>query len=210
MRRARRFAAAQQAALASDKRVRRGQCRHPHHGRYLRRISPTSTCWYQATSVPCSRCGKYQLRKAGLAPTLELWRKVVPARSKLSPLATALYAVNGVVPRFMHVWPYRTHRRPHAHSRRRSEAGPMAAAWGGSRTSKRCRVKSSCRRHFRPYTEHENHRLSRPSAHAGCQQPDLLDEPRAARRIQIASSASRPRLRPRRRRCRSCSRRWTR
>lgn len=50
----------------------------------------------------------YQLRKAGLAPTLALWAKAVPARSKLSPLATAMYAISGLVPRFMHIWPYRS------------------------------------------------------------------------------------------------------
>ena len=57
---------------------------------------------------PVFEVRQYQLRKAGLAPTLELWRKVIPARSKLSPLATAMYAINGLVPRFMHIWPYRT------------------------------------------------------------------------------------------------------
>ena len=57
---------------------------------------------------PVFEVRQYQLRKTGLAPTLELWRKVVPARSKLSPLSTAMYALSGLVPRFMHIWPFRT------------------------------------------------------------------------------------------------------
>ena len=50
----------------------------------------------------------YQLRKAGLAPTLALWAKAIPPRSTLSPLSTAMYALSGRVPRFMHIWPFRT------------------------------------------------------------------------------------------------------
>lgn len=50
----------------------------------------------------------YQLRKAGLVPTIGLWAKAIPPRSTLSPLATAMYAVSGRVPRFMHIWPFRS------------------------------------------------------------------------------------------------------
>ena len=50
----------------------------------------------------------YQLRKTGLTPTLALWAKAVPPRSQLSPLATAMYALSGRVPRFMHIWPFRS------------------------------------------------------------------------------------------------------
>lgn len=57
---------------------------------------------------PIFEVREYRLRKAGLAPTIELWRKQIPLRSAVSPLGTALYALNGLVPRFMHIWPYRT------------------------------------------------------------------------------------------------------
>jgi len=50
----------------------------------------------------------YQLKRAGLSPTFKAWEKVLRARSEVSPLAIVMYAVNGVVPRFMHIWPYRT------------------------------------------------------------------------------------------------------
>ena len=57
---------------------------------------------------PVFEVRQYHLRKAGLAPTVELWGRVAKARAKLSPLATVMYAVNGLVPRFMHIWPYRS------------------------------------------------------------------------------------------------------
>jgi len=57
---------------------------------------------------PVFEVRQYQLRKTGLKPTIDLWAKAVPPRSTLSPLATVLYALSGLVPRFMHIWPYRT------------------------------------------------------------------------------------------------------
>ena len=57
---------------------------------------------------PIFEVREYGLRKAGLTPTLDLWRKQIPIRSTVSPLATALYALDGLVPRFMHIWPFRT------------------------------------------------------------------------------------------------------
>jgi len=48
----------------------------------------------------------YAVRPDGLAPTMELWRKAVPARVTLSPLLVAMYSVSGTVTRFMHLWPY--------------------------------------------------------------------------------------------------------
>ena len=50
----------------------------------------------------------YQTTLAGIGATIDLWREAVPHRTKISPLATAMYAVDGVVPRIMHVWPYPT------------------------------------------------------------------------------------------------------
>jgi len=48
----------------------------------------------------------YMLKPDGLAPTIELWRKAVPSRAKVSPLLAAMHSVTGPVTRFMHVWPY--------------------------------------------------------------------------------------------------------
>lgn len=57
---------------------------------------------------PCYEVRTYQLKPGGLAPTLELWRKAVPARAKVSPLLAAMTSATGAVTRFMHIWPYTT------------------------------------------------------------------------------------------------------
>jgi hypothetical protein len=57
---------------------------------------------------PCYEVRSYVLKPDGLAPTIALWRKAVPARAKLSPLLAAMTSVTGAVTRFMHIWPYRT------------------------------------------------------------------------------------------------------
>jgi len=48
----------------------------------------------------------YQTTRPGIAATIELWREAVPHRVNISPLVTAMYAVDGAVPRFMHVWSF--------------------------------------------------------------------------------------------------------
>jgi hypothetical protein len=48
----------------------------------------------------------YQLKRNGLTATFEAWAKVREARIQLSPLTAVMYAIDGVVPRFMHIWPY--------------------------------------------------------------------------------------------------------
>jgi hypothetical protein len=48
----------------------------------------------------------YVLKPSGLTPTIELWNKAVPGRTKLSPLLAAMYSLNGAMPRFVHIWPY--------------------------------------------------------------------------------------------------------
>ena len=48
----------------------------------------------------------YAFRPDGVAPTIELWRKWVPGRAKLSPLLAAMHSITGTVTRFMHIWPY--------------------------------------------------------------------------------------------------------
>jgi len=48
----------------------------------------------------------YLLKPDGLPATIELWRKAVPGRAKLSTLLAAMHSVAGTVTRFMHIWPY--------------------------------------------------------------------------------------------------------
>jgi hypothetical protein len=57
---------------------------------------------------PCFEVRSYILRTGGLAPTIELWRKAVPDRSRISPLLTAMTSVTGAVTRFIHIWPYKS------------------------------------------------------------------------------------------------------
>lgn len=57
---------------------------------------------------PCYEVRTYMLTPGGLAPTIELWRKAVPGRSKVSPLLVAMSSVTGAVTRFMHIWPYKS------------------------------------------------------------------------------------------------------
>src|SRR5262245_49712680 len=57
---------------------------------------------------PCFEVRRYLLKNDGPAPTIELWRKAVPDRSRISPLLTAMTSVTGLVTRFMHIWPYKS------------------------------------------------------------------------------------------------------
>jgi len=41
----------------------------------------------------------------GLGPTIEKWREAVPPRARYSPLAVAMYSVDGPT-RFTQIWPY--------------------------------------------------------------------------------------------------------
>lgn len=49
----------------------------------------------------------YQFRPGGVAPTIALWQETIAARAALSPLLAAMYGIDGIVPRFMHIWPYK-------------------------------------------------------------------------------------------------------
>jgi NIPSNAP len=60
------------------------------------------------TFGPCYEVRTYMLKPGGLEPTIELWRKAVPGRLKVSPLLAAMSAVSGPSTRFLHVWPYRS------------------------------------------------------------------------------------------------------
>jgi hypothetical protein len=57
---------------------------------------------------PCYEVRSYVLKTGGLAATVELWRKSIAARAKISPVLTAMTSVTGAVTRFMHIWPYRS------------------------------------------------------------------------------------------------------
>lgn len=59
-----------------------------------------------ATKGPVFEVRTYETRAGGMGPTVELWRKALPERIKLSPLLAGLYSVSGVAARFMHIWPY--------------------------------------------------------------------------------------------------------
>lgn len=48
----------------------------------------------------------YQTTRAGVPATIDLWRDAVPHRVKISPLVTAMYAIDAALPRFMHIWPF--------------------------------------------------------------------------------------------------------
>ena len=58
---------------------------------------------------PCYEVRSYVLKPDGLAPTIELWRKAVPGRARVSPVLAAMVAVTGAAIRFMHIWPYKTY-----------------------------------------------------------------------------------------------------
>ena len=47
----------------------------------------------------------YHTRLNGLAPTIEKWRKAIPARTAMSKMNIAMYALDGS-PRFTQIWPY--------------------------------------------------------------------------------------------------------
>jgi hypothetical protein len=57
---------------------------------------------------PCFEVRSYSLKPDGLAPTIELWRKAVPARARVSPVLAAMVAVTGAAIRFLHIWPYKS------------------------------------------------------------------------------------------------------
>ncbi|MEZ5448837.1 MAG: NIPSNAP family protein [Thiolinea sp.] len=47
----------------------------------------------------------YHTRLNGMAPTIEKWREAIPARTELSTMNIAMYALDGS-PRFTQIWPY--------------------------------------------------------------------------------------------------------
>lgn len=57
---------------------------------------------------PIYEMRRYTIKLDGLRPTIDAWAKVREARSKLSPLLTVMYSLDGTVPHFLHIWPYRS------------------------------------------------------------------------------------------------------
>ena len=49
----------------------------------------------------------YRLKQGGVAGTLAAWEPALPARLKISPIITAMYALDGA-PRMTHIWPYQS------------------------------------------------------------------------------------------------------
>ncbi len=47
----------------------------------------------------------YHLRIGGLTPTMSEWHDALPRRTRMYPLTTAMFALDGA-PRIAHVWPY--------------------------------------------------------------------------------------------------------
>ncbi|WP_435121218.1 NIPSNAP family protein [Amycolatopsis thermoflava] len=47
----------------------------------------------------------YRLKVGGLGPTMAGWEAALPERTKLYPLTTAMYALDGA-PRITHIWPF--------------------------------------------------------------------------------------------------------
>jgi hypothetical protein len=53
----------------------------------------------------------YEVRTYGIKPTavqatIDGWENAVPARTRISPLTLAAYALDGPGPRFINIWPY--------------------------------------------------------------------------------------------------------
>lgn len=58
------------------------------------------------TQGPFYEVRVYGIKPSGLAPTIEAWRHAVGPRVQISPLVIAMYALDGVTPRFMNIWAY--------------------------------------------------------------------------------------------------------
>ncbi len=49
---------------------------------------------------------EYTVRSAGMIDRLRQWEEALPQRLQRSPLVAAMYAVEGIMPRYVHIWPY--------------------------------------------------------------------------------------------------------
>ena len=62
---------------------------------------------------PAEHGGIYEMRVYGtklasLQHTIDAWENAVPERTRRSPLVGAMYALDGTVPRFLNIWPYKS------------------------------------------------------------------------------------------------------
>ncbi|GAB5094765.1 NIPSNAP family protein [Caballeronia sp. LP006] len=62
---------------------------------------------------PAEHNGIYEMRVYGtklasLQHTIDAWQNALPERTKRSPLIGAMYALDGTVPRFLNIWPYKS------------------------------------------------------------------------------------------------------
>jgi hypothetical protein len=48
----------------------------------------------------------YSLRSASVPATIAAWDRVLADRTNISPLLSVMYAINGNMQHFMHIWPY--------------------------------------------------------------------------------------------------------
>jgi hypothetical protein len=80
---------------------------------------------------PVYEIRSYVLKTGGLAPTFEGWDEKLPARTEISKLVIAMYALDGV-PRITHIWPYASvndRTRLRAESVQRGTWPPKSAVW---------------------------------------------------------------------------------
>ena len=50
----------------------------------------------------------YMLKPGVIKSNVERWEKALPGREKLSPVLGAMYAISGAMPRWLHIWPYKS------------------------------------------------------------------------------------------------------
>jgi hypothetical protein len=80
---------------------------------------------------PVYELRSYVLKTGGLTPTFEGWAEKLPARTAISKLVIAMYALDGV-PRITHIWPYESadaRARLRAESVERGTWPPKSAVW---------------------------------------------------------------------------------
>ncbi|MBT2565072.1 NIPSNAP family protein [Arthrobacter sp. ISL-85] len=58
------------------------------------------------TSGPFYEVRTYGIKPNAVQATIDAWEKAVPARTRISPLTLAAYALDGPGPRFINIWPY--------------------------------------------------------------------------------------------------------
>lgn len=116
---------------------------HAHRERAMAETNPygiaehatgiESDAFAQCAGVPAPASGTqgpwfevrdYRMHMNGLAPLLELWRPVLPARLALAPVVTAMYALSGRMPRLLHIYPW-----PSLEERARVRGAARGVGW---------------------------------------------------------------------------------